>query len=90
MDATRKERQMNTLRRKIYFGLATLAIAAASLGLGADSKATARKVNEYEGQHVAKKGSFDITGKYLAKKGSFDITESKGQPLAKKGSFDIT
>ena len=60
-DATRKERPMNTLRRKLYFGLAILALAAASLGLGADRDATARKVNEYEGQHFAKKGSFDIT-----------------------------
>ena len=52
---------MNTLHRKLYLGLATLALAAASLGFGADGDATARKGNEYEGQHVAKKGSFDIT-----------------------------
>lgn len=68
---------MKTLRMKIALGLAALAVVAASLGLGTDGGVLARKVNEYEGQHLAKKGSFDITGidSQLAKKGSFDITE---------------
>ncbi len=47
---------MNTLRTKISLGLATLAIAAASLGFGGyPTDAIARKVNEYEGQHFARK-----------------------------------
>ena len=43
---------MNTLHLKISRGLTALAIAAASLGMGGASDATARKVNEYEGQHL--------------------------------------
>jgi hypothetical protein len=44
----------------------------------------ARKVNEYEGQHLAKRGSFDITEERLASQD--DDTNSD---VYKKGSFDI-
>lgn len=63
---------MKTLRTKIAFGVAALIVAAASLGFSPADDAIARKVNEYEGQHIAKKGSFDIT-------------EVDGQPIALAG-----
>jgi len=75
---------MNTLRRKIVLGLATLALTAASLGLGASDATLARKVNEYEGQHFARKGSFDITeskGQHRTRK----VNEYEGQHLALSG-----
>lgn len=45
---------MKTLQHKVILGLAALALIAASFGLGASEGTLARKVNEYEGQHLAK------------------------------------
>jgi hypothetical protein len=65
---------MNTLRMKIALGLAALAITAASLGIGADSDALARKVNEYEGQHIVKVNEYE--GQHVA---SRKVNEYEGQ-----------
>lgn len=79
---------MNKLRTKIALGLATLAVAAASLAPVMelpsrripvpDPNPVARKVNEYEGQHFARKVN-EYEGQHFVKKGSFDITESEDQ-----------
>jgi uncharacterized membrane protein len=43
-----------------------LTLAVGAVAATSASEEQARKVNEYEGQHIAKKGSFDITESSLA------------------------
>lgn len=50
---------MKTLQHKVILGLAALALIAASFGLGASEGTLARKVNEYEGQHLAKVNEYE-------------------------------
>lgn len=64
---------MKTLQHKLLLGLAALALIAASFGLGASEGTLARKVNEYEGQHLARKVN-EYEGQHLAK-----VNEYEGQ-----------
>lgn len=50
---------MKTLQHKVILGLAALALIAAGFGLGATEGTLARKVNEYEGQHLAKVNEYE-------------------------------
>ena len=50
---------MKTLQHKVILGLAALALIAASFSLGASEGTLARKVNEYEGQHLAKVNEYE-------------------------------
>jgi len=50
---------VKTLQHKVILGLAALALIAASFGLGASEGTLARKVNEYEGQHLAKVNEYE-------------------------------
>jgi hypothetical protein len=61
-----------------------LTLAAGTFAATVASEQQARKVNEYEGQHLAKKGSFDITE--VEDQGSArKVNEYEGQHLALAG-----
>lgn len=64
---------MKMLQHKVILGLAAFALLAASLGLGAGVGTLARKVNEYEGQHLTRKVN-EYEGQHLAK-----VNEYEGQ-----------
>ena len=50
---------MKTLRMTLTMGLAALALAVTALAVGGEGADLTRKVNEYEGQHLAKVNEYE-------------------------------